>query len=82
MLLRNRSYRLEVEWIAQRMSNHDRARAGRNGSFNERSIDIVGRNINIDKNRHKSVLNAGVDCRWKTSSDRYHFIARLDGSLA
>ena len=74
--------RIEIEGIAQRVSQHDGLGALAQGFLKLADIDVVSRNGYVYKNRHQSILNDRVDCGWKASCDSDDFIAGPELPLA
>lgn len=73
--------RLEVEWVTERMRNHDGLRLVRERRLKLRHIDVVLRDRHIDKDRHSTVVDNRRDRRRKTGCHRDDLITAADTAL-
>ncbi len=72
----------QIERIAQGMRQDDGSSAVRNRLFQARNIEIVGRDIHIQKNGDRPVLRDRINRGGKTGRHRNHFVSRLQAALA
>ena len=82
MLVAERFDCLEVEWIAERMREHDSLRPRRVCCLELCDIDVVLRNRDIDKDRHGAVVHNRRNGRREPRSNGDDLIAAPDASLA
>ena len=59
--LRERGDRVEVEDVAQRVRDHDGSGLFAARGFELAHIDVVGRQRDIDEDRHEAILDDGID---------------------
>ena len=72
---------LEIERVAQRVGDHDRARARREGVLQLVDVDVVARQLDVDEHGHEAVLHDRIDRRGKAGRDRDHLVARTQPAL-
>lgn len=72
----------EVIGIAQRVGEHDGLGFGAYGGFELADVDVVGRDIDIDKDGDSAKLQDGINGGREAGGDANDFIPRLDGSCA
>ena len=77
----NIEHDVEIERIAQRVSQHNGPRSWADGIGQTLGDDIASRGIDIDENRHATVLHDRSDRGRKTGSHGQHFIARAQRSF-
>ena len=61
VLAREVGDRVQVERIAERVGDHDGARAVGQGRFELRHVDVIRRQFHVDEDRDAAVLNDRVD---------------------
>ena len=75
---RDRHEAAQIARHADLMHTQDGARARRDGRFDQRRVDIEGRGIDIDEDRHRAAVADGVGGRDEGVADRDDLVAWLD----
>ena len=72
---------IQVERVAQAVRQHDGFGFGADGRFDLAGVDVVGKAVDIHKDRHGAKLEDGVDGGGEACCYADDFIARLDGPV-
>jgi hypothetical protein len=74
--------RAEVERVAQRVGDHDGARAVGDGRLHRLDVDVVGGQRDVHEHRHEAVLDDRVDGRGEAGGDGDDLVTRLQLPVA
>ena len=81
-MLAERRYDIEIEWVAQRVRQHDCLGSRRDSSFYFARINVVGAEVDVDKYGYCTELQDGVHSCREAGGDADHFISGANGALA
>lgn len=82
MLRRQLHHCIEIKRIAKGVRHHNCPSLRSNGFRQTVDVNIVRSENGVDEDRHKPVLQNGVDGCWEASGNGQHLVAFLQAALA
>ena len=73
---------IEIEWIAESVRQHDGPGAIGDSRLQLGGVDVVSRNLHVNKDRDKPVLNNGIDSRGESGGYGDHFVSGRELAVA
>ncbi len=73
---------IDVERVPERVGQDDRPRPGADRLLEKLRVEVVGRELDVEEDRHETVLEDRVEGRRETGRARDDLVARLQPTLA